>query len=123
MPPQALSHSQIIGQRNSASSFDAGQSQYEALSAIGQGQPQQKEAAHLVGYGSDNSPGAVKYRTQVQKGTKLYHHDMPIPNKFLKFDQSSAVDKVVNHLRQSHKKYLGPVFSPESSDEHERLRK
>lgn len=71
---------------HSTSSFDAGVGGQEAMSAFGQGQAQQLEAAQLAGqnYGSDSSPPQAKgYRSQVQKGSKLYHHDMHIPNKFL----------------------------------------
>lgn len=87
--------------QKTTSSFDAEAGRREALSAVGFGQAEQQEVAQVAApnYGSDSpSPQANAPGPQVRRGTKLYHHDMHIPTKFLQASQSSAVDTIVDYL-------------------------
>ena len=52
----------------------------------------------------------------VKKGDKTYHHLMNIPNKFLLTGVRSRVNKIVDYLQRTHKKYMTPIFGDYSGN-------
>lgn len=46
----------------------------------------------------------------VKKGDKTYHHLMNIPNKFMLSGVRSRVNKIVDYLQRTNKKYMTPIF-------------